>query len=196
MAPLPTRAGLHVIFVPVNVLYRDREIRHIVSDAEPKALITSADLKSHVPDNAAVWLVEDLLQAAAECEPKSGSDVIDGDTPAAIVYTSGTTGTSKGAVLTHNNFIANAVNVVACFASPGDGDRHRPVRGRLDEAAQDKFAQLAEPCLLLALVGNEEHIDPVKGIDRLDRKVVRIACADADDQDLAHQAPRMIDLPA
>ena len=107
-----TRLG--VIFVPVNVLYRDREIRHIVSDAEPKALITSADLKAHVPDNATVWLVEELLSDA--CEPMNGSNVTDGDTPAAIVYTSGTTGTSKGAVLTHNNFIANAVNVVTCWA--------------------------------------------------------------------------------
>lgn len=107
-----TRLG--VIFVPVNVLYRDREIRHIVSDAEPKALITSADLKAHVPDNATVWLIEELL--ANVCEPLSGSIVTDGDTPAAIVYTSGTTGTSKGAVLTHNNFIANALNVVTCWA--------------------------------------------------------------------------------
>ncbi|MBM3766495.1 MAG: AMP-binding protein [Acidobacteria bacterium] len=113
-----TRLG--VIFVPVNVLYRDREIRHIVSDAEPKALITSADLSPHAPDNAAVWLVEELLQKAAACEPKPVSDVIDGDAPAAIVYTSGTTGTSKGAVLTHNNFIANAVNVVTCWAFSSD----------------------------------------------------------------------------
>ena len=35
-----TRLG--VIFVPVNVLYRDREIRHILEDAEPKAIITTA----------------------------------------------------------------------------------------------------------------------------------------------------------
>lgn len=113
-----TRLG--VIFVPVNVLYRDREIRHIVSDAEPKALITSADLACHVPDNAAVWLVEDLSREAGEREPLRGSGVIDGDTPAAIVYTSGTTGTSKGAVLTHNNFIANAVNVATCWAFTSD----------------------------------------------------------------------------
>ncbi len=31
-----------VIFVPINILYRDREISHILSDAEPAALITSA----------------------------------------------------------------------------------------------------------------------------------------------------------
>src|SRR5687767_4945590 len=35
---------LGVIVVPINVLYREREISHIVSDAEPKAIIASPEL--------------------------------------------------------------------------------------------------------------------------------------------------------
>jgi malonyl-CoA/methylmalonyl-CoA synthetase len=105
---------LGAIFVPINILYRDREIAHIVEDAEPKAVVTRGALETNAP----VWRVSEL---PGDAPPLDVRAELDGAAPAALVYTSGTTGASKGAILTHNNFAANAINLLTCWQmTPAD----------------------------------------------------------------------------
>ena len=124
---------LGVLFVPVNILYKEREVAHILRDAEPRLFVTSANLPELVSD----------AEARRDERPRAG---LGGDSPAVIVYTSGTTGVSKGAVLTHNNFAANALNLLACWQI----------------TAQDRFL-LALPLFHVHALGNGLHCWLISG---------------------------------
>jgi malonyl-CoA/methylmalonyl-CoA synthetase len=133
---------LGVMFVPINILYRGREMGHILRDAEPAAAVSDARFESPV----AVWNPAELAAEAAAESGERPRVLLDGDTPAGIIYTSGTTGASKGAVLTHNNFAANAVNLLACWQI----------------TAQDRFL-LALPLFHIHGLGNGLHCWLISG---------------------------------
>jgi malonyl-CoA/methylmalonyl-CoA synthetase len=107
-----------LIFVPINILYKEREIDHILRDAHPVATVTAAE---RLPGTFPIWHPDELLVAASRFHSGRSPIPIRGDSPAALIYTSGTTGPSKGAILSHDNFAANARNLIACWQiSPAD----------------------------------------------------------------------------
>jgi malonyl-CoA/methylmalonyl-CoA synthetase len=114
---------LGVIFVPMNVLYRERELRHIITDAEPRAVVVDRRSDAVYPADCVLWDVDELSESAAARDAARPTVHLDGDDPALIVYTSGTTGTAKGAVLSHNSLAANGTTLVAAWQIT-DADRY------------------------------------------------------------------------
>ena len=106
---------LGVIFTPINILYRDREIAHIIADAAAALVVADQPDLSVFPSGTPVVALADLLSEAAQAPADRVRVMLDGDDPATIIYTSGTTGRSKGAVLSHNNLLANTAAILSAW---------------------------------------------------------------------------------
>jgi malonyl-CoA/methylmalonyl-CoA synthetase len=103
---------LGLVVVPVNVLYRERELKHILHDASPKAVITSSDMAAWIPSGIPVWDIDLLNTERSKESSERIVNISTESTPLSLIYTSGTTGASKGAVLTQGNFLANGQALV------------------------------------------------------------------------------------
>ena len=119
------RAGAAV--VPMNVLLKEREVAYYLGDSGAKVLVAwhafAAAAHAGADQTGADCLLvepgtfEDML---VRCKPVG--DVADraSDDTAVILYTSGTTGTPKGAELTHDNLLRNVEASVDVFGLGAD----------------------------------------------------------------------------
>jgi malonyl-CoA/methylmalonyl-CoA synthetase len=115
-------ARLGAIFLPLNPAYTTTEVGYFVSDAEPLVLICEPARFEVLSKKVSVVLTlddegEGSLVEAFRSQPSAFEDAdmkwVD---PIAILYTSGTTGKSKGALLTHGNLASNALTLAEAWS--------------------------------------------------------------------------------
>jgi long-chain acyl-CoA synthetase len=115
---------LGAVVVPLNTLLKNPEIEPRLAGSRSSVLVTDHARATEVRDVAAGSGAElvgvDLAAAEIEAAPPADVAAVAGDDTAVVLYTSGTTGGPKGAMLTHAGLRANAESCVEAFELTDD----------------------------------------------------------------------------
>ena len=115
------RAGL--AYLPLNTAYRKSELQYFFADATPRVIVCRPEtlgMVETIAHGATVLTIDahggEVADRAHDEAPEFATVHSQPDDLAAILYTSGTTGRSKGASLTHRNLASNALALVEAWA--------------------------------------------------------------------------------
>jgi malonyl-CoA/methylmalonyl-CoA synthetase len=122
------RAG--AVYLPLNTAYTLNELEYFITDAEPSLVVCDPSKAEGIGKIAAKvgarveTLGPDgkgsLTEAADKASPNFTTVPRENDDLAAILYTSGTTGRSKGAMLSHDNLASNSLSLVGYWRFSND----------------------------------------------------------------------------
>ena len=103
------------VYAPINTAYTPSEVAYFLGDAEPALFVAGGDLafETSVPVETLGASGGSLAELAAKAAPVTTTAPCDDAHLAALVYTSGTTGRAKGAMLSHGNLASNAITLCA-----------------------------------------------------------------------------------
>ena len=107
-----------VAVVPVNPKIGERELAHIVADSEPDLVLAAPN--ADLPDPLAALPRQPAEITPADVVPAAVPEEPDGESPAFVVYTSGTTGPPKGVVLPRRALVTNLDALAEAWGWTGD----------------------------------------------------------------------------
>ncbi|CAA9437184.1 MAG: Long-chain-fatty-acid--CoA ligase [uncultured Rubrobacteraceae bacterium] len=143
---------LGAIVTQLNPMYVEREIEHILTDSGAETIVVFKDMYPRVQNVLPATSLRNVIVVDFVGEPeglgvghRSFGDFLQTDAPpappvpiepaedvAALQYTGGTTGVSKGAMLTHRNLVANVQQALDLFIDdPGAFSNNQKVMGML-----------------------------------------------------------------
>jgi long-chain acyl-CoA synthetase len=142
---------LGAIVTQINPMYVEREIEHILNDSGAETIVVYADVYERVkaisPEtNLKTVIVVDFKDEpqgldpghrsfgdflASDADPAPDVEIDPPEDVAALQYTGGTTGVSKGAMLTHRNLVANVLQTIDVFVRNPDQFAGRTCVGAL-----------------------------------------------------------------